>query len=108
MRFQVIIITLLLSALAFQKLGQVSRCLKKEVIALKTGNQGADNTGTDYDFSANASSCKTSFNYIVLSVDSNPEKPIINSRYDKPSNTVLKQSNFSFNIYSPPRFTDHS
>lgn len=106
MRFQAIIITLLLSALAFQQLGHVSRCLKKEVLALKSVNKTNDHSNTDHDFNANASSCKTSFNYIIDPVESNSWKPTIHMGYEKPLDTELKQSTFSFNIYSPPRFTD--
>lgn len=106
MRFQAIIITLLLSALAFQQLGHISRCLKKEVLALKSVNKGNDNSKTDHDFNGNASSCKTSFNYTIDPVEANPWKPTIHIGYEKPVDTALKKSTFSFNIYSPPRFTD--
>ncbi len=106
MRFQAIILTLLLSALAFQQLGHVSRCLKKEVLALKSAGKADDHSKTDQDFNSNASSCKTSFNYIIDPVEADSWKPTIYKGYEKPVNTELKQSTFSFNIYSPPRFTD--
>jgi hypothetical protein len=81
MRFQSIILTLILSALAFQQLGHVSRCLKKEVLALKSANKTNDHSNSDHDFNANAS-CKTSFNYIIDPAEPNPWKPTIHTGYE--------------------------